>query len=121
VAQLEVSALDGPGSPVVLAMIGEFDLANVQPLKDCLAAWVIQGNREAIIDLTDTELIDSTLIGVLVTAQVAGMSLTVRGATGTVRRALDLAQVGDIVKIEESGPGSGERRAAALTESPDSS
>lgn len=77
-AQLEVSRSDGPGSPVILSMIGEFDLVNVQPLRDCLAAWLINGQHEAILDLTGTEFIDSTVMGVLVTAEVAGLMLTLR-------------------------------------------
>jgi anti-anti-sigma regulatory factor len=89
-------------------MIGEFDLANVQPLKDCLAAWVILGNREAIIDMAGAEFIDSTVIGVLVTAQVAGMMLTVRGATGAVRHALDVARVDGVVTIERESDGNGQ-------------
>ena len=36
-ADLELSTLDGAGSPLVVALIGEFDVANVDPLKECLA------------------------------------------------------------------------------------
>jgi anti-anti-sigma factor len=92
---------DGAASPMILTMIGEFDLGSGASLKDCLAAWVIEGNREAIIDLTKTDFIDSTVVGVLVTAQVTGMMLTVRGATGSVRRALDVAGAADVLKIDD--------------------
>src|SRR2546421_7740588 len=79
VGELELSTLDGAGSPLVVSMIGEFDLSSIAPLKDCLAAWVLEGSREAIIDLTRTDFIDSTVIGTLVTAHLAGLLLTVRG------------------------------------------
>ena len=69
-------------------------------LRDCLAAWVLQGEREAVIDLSQTEFIDSTVIGTLVTAQVAGLQLTARGATGPVQRALEIAARGEVIKIE---------------------
>lgn len=82
-----------------LRLIGEFDLANVDVLKDCLAAWVLQGKREAIIDLSETDFIDSTVIGTLVTAQVAGLMLTIRGAAGGVRRALEVALSGEVIQI----------------------
>jgi anti-anti-sigma factor len=100
VGELELSTLDGAGSPLVVAMIGEFDLSSIDLLKDCLAAWVLEGTGEAIIDLTRTEFIDSTVIGTLVTAQVAGLLLTVRGASGVVRHALDVAGVDEVLTIE---------------------
>jgi anti-anti-sigma factor len=84
-----------------LHLVGEFDLANVEVLKDCLAAWVVQGHREAVVDLSETEFIDSTVIGTLVTAHVAGLVLTTRGATGAVRRALEVAAVGEVIKVED--------------------
>ena len=63
-------------------------------------AWVLEGTGEAVIDLTRTEFIDSTVIGTLVTAHVAGLLLTVRGASGTVRHALEVAGVEDVLTIE---------------------
>lgn len=89
------------GCALAVRLVGEFDLANVDVLKDCLAAWVLQGRREAIIDLSETEFIDSTIIGTLITAQVAGLRLTARGAQGAVRRALDVAAAGEVIKIED--------------------
>ena len=98
--QLELSTMDGAGSPPVVSMIGEFDKSNVAPLKDCLVAWVLEGSREAVIDLTRTDFIDSAVIGTLATAQVAGLLLTVRGASGSVRHALEIAGVGEVLTIE---------------------
>jgi anti-anti-sigma factor len=100
VGELELSTVDGAGSPLVVSMIGEFDLSSIAPLKDCLAAWVLEGSREAIIDLTRTDFIDSTVIGTLVTAHLAGLLLTVRGASGMVRHALDVAGVEQVLTIE---------------------
>ena len=102
--ELELSTLDGRGSPLVVSLIGEFDAANIGPLKDCLAAWVLEGTGEAVIDLTRTEFIDSTVIGTLVTAHVAGLALTVRGASGVVRHALDTAGVHEVIAIESAAP-----------------
>jgi anti-anti-sigma factor len=98
--ELELSTLDGDGSPLVVSLIGEFDIANVGPLKECLAAWVLEGTGQAVIDLTRAEFIDSTVIGTLVTAHVAGLLLTVRGASGVVRHALDTAGVDRVFIIE---------------------
>src|SRR5258708_32411766 len=93
---------NGSGSPIILKMIGEVDVANVQSLKDCLAAWVIHGTRKAIIDLTATEFIGSTVIGVLVTAQVTGPIPTLRRATGTARRALAIATLAHPVADDDA-------------------
>jgi anti-anti-sigma factor len=106
VGEVELSRLDGPGSPLVVALIGEFDLSNVQPLKHCLASWVLEGTGAAIIDLTRAEFIDSTVIGTLVSAHVAGLLLTVRGASGVVRRVLDTAGVDEMLTIESAAASS---------------
>jgi anti-anti-sigma factor len=102
VAELELSTLDGPGSPLVLSMVGKFDLSNVDPLKNCLAAWVLEGTGEAVIDLTRTDFIDSTVIGTLVTAHLAGLMITVRGASGVVRHALDVAGIDEVLTMESA-------------------
>jgi len=102
VGEIELSTLDGAGSPLVVSMIGEFDVSSVAPLKDCLAVWVLEGTGSAVIDLSRTEFIDSTVIRTLVTAHVAGLQLTVRGASREVRHALDVAGVEQDLAIESA-------------------
>ncbi len=48
----------------------------------------------AVVDLTACRFIDSSAMGVLVRSATAGPRLSVRGAAGQVRRALDLAGIG---------------------------
>jgi anti-anti-sigma regulatory factor len=50
--------------------------------------------------LSDIACIDSSVIGTLFAAQVAGLLLTVRGATGSVRRTLEVAAVGEVIKVK---------------------
>jgi anti-anti-sigma regulatory factor len=63
---------------------------------------VLEGTGEAVIDLTRTDFIDSTVIGTLVTAHLAGLMITVRGASGVVRHALDVADIDEVITIESA-------------------
>jgi len=104
VAEVEVSAFDGPGSPPLLAMIGEFHASNCDLVEDFLTLWLAQGRPSAVLDMSRTSFIDSTVISALVAAQEAGLALTVRGVTGQVRTALDEARGGEVLKVETVPP-----------------
>lgn len=89
------------GRGVELAMIGEFDISNVDSLKDCLSELILQDRCVAIVDMTQTEFIDSTTIGALVNGHLAGIAFIIRGATGSPRRALDIAGLKEVVTLED--------------------
>lgn len=81
-----------------LLVVGEFDISNTAILERALA-----GSRpgEAItLDLTEATFIDSQFIGVLMMGFRNNLEITVRGAAGIVRRALELAGVDSILSID---------------------
>src|SRR5438445_12045505 len=102
--EVEVSAVDGPGSSPLLTMGGEFGASDLELIEDFFGLWSAQGHRHAVLDLTHVSSIDSTVISALVTAQIAGLTLTVRGASGSVHTAFDIACVGDVLQIEAVPP-----------------
>ena len=103
-AEVEVSTLDGPGSSPLLTLIGDFDAFNMGLVEEHLTLWVAQGHRHAVLDVTRTWFIDSAMIGALVSAQIAGLALTIRGASGLVRVALDIAGADQIFKVDSVRP-----------------
>jgi anti-anti-sigma factor len=83
-----------------LHLIGEFDLANAETLRLCLAELVLQGKRSAVIDMARADFIDSSTIGALVAAHQSGLAITVRAPSAQVRRALEVAGIADALNIE---------------------
>jgi len=102
--EVEVSAVDGPGSSPLLTMAGECDASDLELIEDFFRSWSARGHRHAVLDLTQVSLIDPTVISALVTAQIAGLTLTVRGTSGSVHAAFDIACVGDVLQIEAVPP-----------------
>jgi len=51
----------------VVSVHGEIDLAAAPRLREALIASVAQGHRRVVVDLTETEFLDSTGLGALVT------------------------------------------------------
>ena len=51
----------------VLSVAGEVDLATAPRLREALATMVAEGHLKVVVDLTDTDFLDSTGLGALVT------------------------------------------------------
>jgi anti-anti-sigma factor len=54
---------------VVVALAGELDLYNAQPVRQALAEAVNGGIERVVVDLSDVTFIDSTAMGVLIEAR----------------------------------------------------
>ena len=95
----EVLVLQAGHRRVVVELRGEHDLATRQELRDLFATLVEQYDL-VVIDLTEAEFIDSTVIGTLAFAdrltRERGSRLRIQlRAEGIVRRALEITGIVD--------------------------
>ncbi len=89
------------GDVPVIALVGEFDIANECDLRNALAA-VANGHRARVaLDLSRTTFLDSTALRVLAVTWREGIDLSVRGATGEARLALEVS--GLLCYLREDG------------------
>jgi anti-anti-sigma factor len=89
------------GGTRVVALTGDFDLANSDRLQQRLLS-LPSSNQPVTLDLTATRFMDSTAIGVLVAAHTQhGVNFIVRGASPGVRRALDILGIDEILPFED--------------------
>jgi anti-anti-sigma factor len=99
VARVELSTVDERrGGTPVLSLIGEFDLSNFELVDDMVTLWIAQGRSEAVLDVSRTRFIDASVLRTFATARDAGLSLTIRGADGAVRRALEAGGMSDLLE-----------------------
>jgi anti-anti-sigma factor len=89
------------GVPVV-ALVGEFDLACKDQLHQQFRALQDAKGRRVVVDLSQTRFLDSTTLGVLVRAHFDGLQITIRGASGIVRRALEVTGLAAVFDAAES-------------------
>lgn len=94
------------GDVVVLALRGEHDLSTAPAVRDELDHAIADGGG-IVVDLTETEFIDSSILGVLVEAyrtmvgdgsSPAAFALAATPG-GPVTRLLDLVAVSDLVQV----------------------
>ena len=95
---------------ILIRMRGEVDLSNAASVQEAIdSAREEEPDRSIVVDLAGLEFIDSTGLSVLVGAtrrsRENGNRLQVRGATGQVRRVLEVAGVHDwlLTDAETSG------------------
>jgi anti-anti-sigma factor len=87
------------GVPVI-ALIGEFDIANRDQVERQLHRARHAANRRVVLDLSQTRFLDCTTLGVLARAHVDGLDITVRGATGIARKALEISGLAEALNAE---------------------
>ena len=89
----------------VIALIGEFDLANSDRLHEALHAELDGHPRHLVLDLKGVTFMDSTALGVIVdarqSADAAGRRLAVAGAPDAVVRLLTITQVDKLVTMHD--------------------
>lgn len=56
------------GGPAIIAVAGEVDIFTAPELKAALGTMIDSGERDILIDLTQTRFMDSTALGVLIGA-----------------------------------------------------
>jgi anti-sigma B factor antagonist len=92
-AQFDI-VTSGPRWAPVLEVRGELDIATAPELTRAVRAVFDQGTPRLIIDLTNCTFIDSSGMSKLVQAHLTGKALgtkiTIRGAIGNARRALEV-------------------------------
>jgi anti-sigma B factor antagonist len=102
---LDVAVQDG--SPTVITLSGELDLATVGILREAFSS--VDGS-DLIVDCTGLQFLDSTGIAVFVSArherEQAGRTLALRNVSGIPRRALEVCGLLDAL---EGGDGEGTR------------
>lgn len=83
------------------AVTGEVDLATAAELRTRLEEGLDRGAKEIRLNLGETTFIDSTGLGVILgryrRLQESGGRLRVEGATGVVRRLMDLSGLGHLL------------------------
>lgn len=90
------------GDVTVLALVGEFDLSGLSTFDEALAA-VDPAVAQVVMDLSELTFVDSTGLGCLARSHNAlearGTKLVLRSATKSVRRLLDMLDLGQSVEI----------------------
>jgi len=56
------------GDSTVVSLVGNIDIQTAPQLAGCLAELESQEGRDVVLDLTDVEFLDSSALGVVVTA-----------------------------------------------------
>lgn len=89
-----------PDSTVV-TLHGELDMLTVEALRDLLADACVGDPSRVVIDLSDVPFIDvlslSTILAAADALRERGASLTVYGASGSVRRVCSILNAGDVL------------------------
>lgn len=74
-----------------LVLEGEIDLASVPEFFERIQDADRIGGRSIALDMSGVTLIDSSGLGVIARLAASGLVLEIYGATGVVRRALDIS------------------------------
>jgi anti-anti-sigma factor len=82
---------------IVVRVAGEIDMATAIELRSALSP---DGGRPIVIDLTETTFMDSSGLNALVAAWHSGAVAAVRHPTPTVRRAIEIAGLDQVLTIE---------------------
>lgn len=98
--------VESEGEAVVLVLLGEHDLSTVPDVRAAVDEAVGSG-RDVIVDLAQTEFIDSSILGVLVAGyrRVTAESephrsfAVVARPEGPVTRLFDLVAISDVIQV----------------------
>jgi anti-anti-sigma factor len=99
----EVRVARLPGEIAVISLLGEHDIATAWEVRNALAFALEQGTH-VVVDLSETEFIDSTIIHVLFEskqlAQEHGRRVSLQlPADARVRRALEITGMLDVLPV----------------------
>ena len=102
--QLIVEQLEEGAS--TLAVTGELELATAPHFRRAVGGLLGAGTRRLLVDLRDTDFVDSTGLGALVWAQLrmraAGGDLVVMGAHNGVRQTIAVARLDDVLDLVDT-------------------
>ena len=92
-----------PSGATVLRATGRLNLTSAASLRSQLHGLVAAGNVHVVVDLTDTEAIDSSGIGALISslkaARAAGGDLRISAPNEHVVRVLKLTNLGRVLAV----------------------
>ena len=102
---MEINA-DPIGGGCLLVVSGEIDLANVNIFIERLFQLSVDGDQKLVLDLTDVEFVDSTVLNALFAAapriRSNGGDMAIVLANPGVRRVFDIAGVDALYPIERT-------------------
>ena len=94
-----VVTTDNQGARVVLSVSGELDAYTAPGLEDQIARLVGEGNNDIVLDLSQTEFLDSSGLRAILTAQrklsEQQGNLTLRAPSEPVTRLLEITGLSD--------------------------
>lgn len=97
--------VDESGDTPVVRVVGELDIYTAPRLREALLGVVGRHRGSVVVDLTDLEFIDSTGLGVLVSAvkrvrAFDGASVVLSAPSPAVMRVLDVTGLTKVFRIE---------------------
>lgn len=96
------SAVAQPGGGVIV--VGEVDLATAPALQEALETAAAGGEHDVVVDLAGVTFIDSSGMNVFVRCykplRAADRALVLRGASPTVRRALEAGGITTFLSVD---------------------
>ncbi|MCW2967027.1 MAG: anti-sigma-factor antagonist [Solirubrobacteraceae bacterium] len=96
----EITERDGV---TVLHLHGPIDVSRAMELRDLLGAQIDSASARVLVDLSDVSLIDSSGIGILVTAHRRadgqGARFGLAGAAGTVARVFEMTRTNKLLSL----------------------
>jgi anti-sigma B factor antagonist len=94
------------GGRAVLAVRGSVDLTTAPALRTCLAELIDDGHTCIVVDLADTDFLDSTGLGALVAAlkrlRMKDGEIRVVCTTGHVRKVFEITSLDRVFQMHES-------------------
>lgn len=104
---MAISASENDGGQVVLTVSGDVDVSTADELRDAgVAALESEGCRQLVVDLAETEFLDSTGLGALVhlrnASESSGRKLILRNPPRQAERVLALTALDSVFTIERS-------------------
>jgi anti-anti-sigma factor len=95
--------LDRADGECRVVLSGEIDLMAVPEVFSCIQEADREGANRVVVLMHEVTLIDSSGIGVFARLAAANVQMELRGATGVVRRAIDISGVGLSPNIRVDG------------------
>jgi stage II sporulation protein AA (anti-sigma F factor antagonist) len=101
-----IEPLPAPEGVLLLRLEGELDLAAAGGFRDRIADALALGARSVVVDMHDTQFIDSSMLKELLRAHAtldeAGGRLVLTGPAPPVQRLFELTRVGELLNIAPS-------------------
>ena len=90
----------------IVHLHGPIDVSSAMALRELLGAQIDSPSARVLLDLSDVALIDSSGIGILVTAHrradTQGARFALAGAAGTVARVFEMTRTNKLLSIHET-------------------